>query len=59
MLNKVTIKNFRQHEELVVDFTDGVTVVRGENEAGKSTIFEAISYAMFGIKACRDNDVST
>jgi exonuclease SbcC len=37
------------------NFTEGLQVVRGANEQGKSTILEAIAYALFGIKACRDS----
>ena len=42
MILNVTLTNFRQHKNLNVDFSDGVTVVRGENEGGKTTLLEAI-----------------
>ena len=51
MLNKLTLVNFRQHKSRVVDFTDGLQVLRGENEAGKSGIVLAIAYALFGSPA--------
>ncbi len=35
--------NFRQHTDLALSFDQGVTVPRGANEAGKSTVFEATS----------------
>lgn len=57
MLNKVTLKNFRQHKELTLDLQPGFTALRGENEAGKSTVLEAILFALFGIRAARNNDI--
>lgn len=54
MLKRLTLKNFRQHEDRTIDLTAGLNVVRGANEAGKSTLIEAIAYALFGSKACRE-----
>lgn len=51
MLNRLTLQYFRRHEALSVDFSPGINVMRGANEAGKSTIHQAISYALFGTKA--------
>ena len=59
MILNVTLTNFRQHKNLHVDFNSGVTVVRGENEGGKTTLLEAIMFAMFGVSACRNNDLTT
>lgn len=59
MIKSVNLKNFRQHKGLAVNFQDGTTIIRGLNEAGKSTLFEAVTFAMFGIRACRNNDVTT
>lgn len=57
MLSKVALRNFRQHRELTIDLQPGFTALRGENEAGKSTVLEAILFALFGIRACRNNDI--
>lgn len=57
VINKVTLKNFRQHRDLTLDLQPGFTALRGENEAGKSTVLEAILFALFGIRAARNNDV--
>ncbi len=57
MLSKVALRNFRQHKELTIDLQPGFTALRGENEAGKSTVLEAILFALFGIRACRNNDI--
>lgn len=53
MLTKVKITNFRKHRNAEFDLRPGFTVFRGANEAGKSTAFEAIAYALFGVKAIR------
>ncbi|MRN38562.1 hypothetical protein CRG49_002015 [Neisseria sp. N95_16] len=59
MLKSLKLTNFRQHRNVNLQFTEGVTVIKGLNESGKSTIFEAISFALFGVRACRNNDITT
>lgn len=59
MIKSITLKNFRKHKDLTVNFSDGITVVRADNEAGKTSLFEAVLYALFGIKACRNSDITT
>lgn len=51
MLRKLHLKNFQQHEDLTLYFEDGLVVLRGRNEAGKSTIIRGALYALFGAKA--------
>lgn len=53
MLETLTLKNFRRHRDLTVDFTTGINAVRAPNEGGKSTLTEACAYALFGSKALR------
>lgn len=59
MIETVELVNFRQHKELKLEFADGLNTLRGANEKGKSTVFEAISYALFGSRAARNNDLTT
>ena len=59
MIKQLRMKNFRQHLDKTINFTAGVSVIRGLNEKGKTTIFEAIAYAMFGTRALRNGDVSS
>ena len=59
MISKISLKNFRQHRELTIDLQPGFTALRGENEAGKSTVLEAILFALFGIRAARNSDIAT
>lgn len=55
MLLRLELKNFRRHRDLVIDFTSGLNVIRGRNEGGKSTILEAMLYALYGTRSLRDS----
>lgn len=47
IFTKLTLNNFKSYNHEVIRFNDGITVIVGENGAGKSTILEAISFALF------------
>ena len=53
MLRSIKLTNFRKVAESSMTFTEGVNVIRGANEASKTSRLEAISYALFGSKALR------
>ena len=55
MLLRLELKNFRRHRDLAIDFTSGLNVIRGRNEGGKSTILEAMLYALYGTRSLRDS----
>lgn len=55
MLRTLTLKNFRKHEDSEFSFTDGLTVIRGSNEAGKSSLGESVMYALFGANMLRES----
>jgi len=48
MLESIRCENFRKHADLTVHFKPGINAIRAANEAGKSTLCEAIAYAYFG-----------
>jgi DNA repair protein SbcC/Rad50 len=48
-INSIILKNIKSFSEGNLCFEDGVTVISGENGAGKSTIFEALGYCLFGV----------
>lgn len=54
MLIEVKLKNFRQHRDLTVNFENGMVALRGANEKGKTTLLEAIVYAMGGARTLRE-----
>lgn len=45
-LRRVVLENFISHGRSEVSFTDGVTAITGENGAGKSSIVDAIYFAL-------------
>lgn len=47
IFKRLELKNFKSHADTTIDFNTGVTLVIGENGAGKSSIFEAITFALF------------
>lgn len=47
-INTLTIKGFKKFADKSLKFTDGLNVIRGQNEQGKSTIAEALLLALFG-----------
>ena len=54
MISKLVLKNFRKHEDLTLEFGTGLVVIRGANEAGKTTVGESILYALFGASTMRE-----
>lgn len=46
MLKKIHIQNYRVFEDLTLEFTDGLNVIVGNNDAGKSTLLEAVHLAL-------------
>jgi exonuclease SbcC len=47
----IHLKNIKSHRDTELDFSPGINVLSGPNGVGKSTIFEAIGYALFGVEA--------
>lgn len=55
MINTIRLQNFRQHLDRTFNFTPGINAIRGDNEAGKTTILEAFAYLVFGARALRES----
>jgi exonuclease SbcC len=47
----ISLKNIKSHRDRELQFVNGINVLSGDNGVGKSTIFEAIGYALFGVDA--------
>ena len=47
MIRSVTLDNIKSYEHATVEFRPGINAITGTNGAGKSTILEAIGYALF------------
>ncbi|MGN1201025.1 MAG: DNA replication/repair protein RecF [Candidatus Caccovivens sp.] len=58
-IESLAIKNFRNYDELVVQFDDKVNVFIGKNAQGKTNLLESIYLACIGksFKSCRDKEL--
>ncbi len=50
------LDNIKSYTETTIDFTEGTNAIVGRNGAGKSTILEAIGFALFGHLPYNQND---
>jgi DNA replication and repair protein RecF len=57
IINSIKIKNFRNHIEKELFFTDGINVLWGNNGVGKTTILEAISVCSISKSFVTSSDV--
>jgi len=52
-LQRVRLVNFRQHADTEIVFGDGITGIIGPNGSGKTSLLEAIAWAIYGNPAAR------
>lgn len=50
IIRQLELKNFLSHDHSLVNFDKGVTVIYGHNGAGKSSLIDAVKFALFGEK---------
>ena len=55
MITSVELGNFLSHTETSLEFGNGVTVFVGHNGAGKSSIIDALTFALFGQHTRKSN----
>ena len=55
MLRKIELLNFLSHGESEISLKPGITVFMGQNGSGKSSVIDAITFALFG-KHTRPNN---
>lgn len=48
-ISKVKIHNFKCYRDFEISLSEGLNIVVGDNEAGKTTILEAINLALTGM----------
>ncbi|WP_076789515.1 AAA family ATPase [Chlorobium sp. KB01] len=47
----IHLTDIKSHRDTELTFSSGINVLSGANGSGKSTVFEAIGYALFGVDA--------
>lgn len=47
MISKLILKNYRQFKSLELEFKDGINIILGPNETGKSTVLSGINSAIY------------
>lgn len=50
LLHRLVMRNFKRYREEEIRFADGITGIVGNNGAGKSTIVEAVVFALYGLQ---------
>ena len=53
LIQRLRLLNFRQHEDTTLELGPGLTGIIGPNGVGKTTLLEAIAWALYGSKAAR------
>ncbi len=48
LITRIELENIKSYREVSIDFRQGTTAISGANGAGKTTIVEAIGFALFG-----------
>ena len=56
IIKTVELENFKSHLNTRVDFETGISIIMGDNGAGKSSILESISFALFKEYASKKMD---
>jgi len=56
IIEKIEIKSFGQLTDMVLEFSDKINIIEGQNEAGKSTIAAFIKYMLYGFESGEGKD---
>lgn len=57
IIKSIKLQNFRSHSNSELNFDTGISVLIGENGAGKTSILEAISFALFKQHVAKIDDL--
>jgi len=47
IIKSIKMENFRSHRNTKINFNKGITTIIGQNGSGKSSIFQAMNFALF------------
>ena len=53
LITRIELENIKSYRQINLDFRRGTTAIGGANGAGKTTIVEAIGFALFAVRARR------
>lgn len=56
LLHKLVLRNFKRYRDEEILFRDGITGIVGNNGAGKSTITDAVLFALYGVQGGVDGE---
>lgn len=56
LLHRLVLHNFKRYRDEEIRFHDGITGIVGNNGAGKSTITDAILFALYGVQGGVDGE---
>ncbi len=60
MIKSIELRNWKTHKDTKLDFSKGINILLGQMGSGKSSIMDAISFALFGMfPAIQHKRVST
>ena len=48
LIERLELRNFEGYKQAEIDFTKGLNIITGRNSTGKTTILEAILFALYG-----------
>lgn len=48
VLKHLSLTNFKGIRDLKIDFTDGINEIKGANATGKTSLFDAFLWVLFG-----------
>jgi exonuclease SbcC len=51
IIDRIVLKNFKRFRHQEIRFSDGITGILGNNGTGKSSIVEAVFFALYGVQA--------
>ena len=57
IIEKIVIKSFGLLTDMTLDFSEGINVIEGRNESGKSTIAAFIRYMLYGFDNTEPDDL--
>ncbi len=59
LIKKLELENIKSHRNSTFEFSRGTTAITGENGAGKTTIIEAIAWALFDVLDYKKDEFRT